>query len=74
MAETMPVVWFVPKEDYKTDPDEYQAPLYKTSDRAGVLSTTGQSTNYILSVQIPTKEHPNFWVQRAAALLTMLND
>jgi len=23
MAETMPVVWFVPKEDYKPDPEEY---------------------------------------------------
>jgi len=31
MTETMPVVWFIPKEDYKPDPDEYQAPLYKTS-------------------------------------------
>jgi len=41
MAEAMPVVWFLPKEDYRPDPDEYQAPLYKTSDRAGVLSTTG---------------------------------
>lgn len=62
MTETMPVVWFAPKEDYKPDPDEYQAPLYKTSNRAGVLSTTGQSTNYILNVQIPSKEPPSFWV------------
>jgi dynein heavy chain len=31
MQETMPVVWFIPKEDYKVDPEEYQAPLYKTS-------------------------------------------
>ena len=74
MTETMPVVWFLPKEDYKPDPDEYQAPLYKTSQRAGVLSTTGQSTNYVLNVQIPSKEPIAYWVQRAAALLSMLND
>jgi len=74
MAETMPVVWFIPKEDYKPDPDEYQAPLYKTSQRAGVLSTTGQSTNYVLNVQVPSRENPNVWIQRAAALLSMLND
>lgn len=58
MSETMPVVWFFPKEDYKPDPDEYQAPLYKTNKRQGVLSTTGQSTNYVISVQVPSKESP----------------
>ena len=74
MTETMPVVWFVPKQDFKPDPENYMAPLYKTSQRAGVLSTTGQSTNYVLNVELPTKEPPSTWVQRAAALLSMLND
>lgn len=31
MTETMPVVWFIPKMDFKPDPEEYAAPLYKTS-------------------------------------------
>lgn len=74
MTETMPVVWFIPKLDYKIDPDDYQAPLYKTSQRAGVLSTTGQSTNYVLNVALPSKEPASLWVQRAAALLSMLNN
>jgi len=33
MIETMPVIHFCPKADYKIDPEEYQAPLYKTSVR-----------------------------------------
>ena len=74
MFDTMPVILFKPVEDYKPEPEDYQAPLYKTSVRAGVLSTTGQSTNYIVSVSIPTKDAPSLWVQRAAALLCMLND
>jgi dynein heavy chain len=74
MFDTLPVVWFKPQEDYKPDNDEYHAPLYKTSIRAGVLSTTGQSTNFIIHVATPSKENPNMWVQRAAALLCMLND
>lgn len=61
MNETMPVIHFVPKEDFKMDPEDYASPLYKTSLRAGVLSTTGQSTNFVLYVAIPTKEHPDFW-------------
>ena len=33
MVETMPVVWFKPLENFKPDPEDYQAPLYKTSLR-----------------------------------------
>ena len=71
MSETMPVIWFKPVIDYKPDPEEYQAPLYKTSLRAGVLSTTGQSTNFVVHVSLPSKEPPTHWVMRAAALLCM---
>ena len=74
MVEKMPVLHFIPKEDYKIDPEDYASPLYKTSLRAGVLSTTGQSTNFVLYVAIPTKEPPDTWVQRATALLCMLDD
>jgi len=74
MFDKLPVIWFNPQEDYKMNPEEYHAPLYKTSVRAGVLSTTGQSTNFIVHVATPTTENPSLWVQRAAALLCMLND
>lgn len=71
MTESMPVIWFKPQEDYRADPDEFAAPLYKTSVRAGVLSTTGQSTNFVVHVSTPSKEPPAHWVLRAAALLCM---
>lgn len=68
-----PVFWFDPVPDYKPDPEEYSCPVYKTSVRAGVLSTTGQSTNYVLSVEVPTKLSPAHWIRRGAALLCQLN-
>ena len=40
-----PMVWLVPsvkEEEYSY----YSAPLYRTSDRRGVLSTTGHSTKF----------------------------
>lgn len=62
MIENMPVIHFIPKEEFKIDPEDYASPLYKTSLRAGVLSTTGQSTNFVLYVAIPTKDPPDMWV------------
>lgn len=48
MYNKMPLIWFKPCEDYKPDPEEYSCPVYKTSVRAGMLSTTGASTNFII--------------------------
>jgi dynein heavy chain len=52
MYNKMPLIWFKPIEDYKPDPEEYSCPIYKTSVRAGMLSTTGQSTNFIVAVEL----------------------
>lgn len=69
-----PVINFVPWRNKVANDEKYFCPLYKTSVRAGTLSTTGHSTNYVLSIELETNESPNHWVLRGAALLTMLND
>jgi len=74
MYEKCPVINFFPVQLRKKDFSKYHIPLYKTSVRAGTLSTTGHSTNYVLSIEVSTSEPPSYWILKGAALLTMLND
>eukprot|EP00961_Rhodomonas_salina_P027818 376174-Rhodomonas_salina.3 len=54
--------------------EPFPCPLYKTSTRQGSLSTTGRSTNYILSVSLPSDEAPEVWVLQGTCLLTMTDE
>eukprot|EP00960_Hanusia_phi_P037730 753088-Hanusia_phi.AAC.7 len=69
-----PCIWLKPA--YEKPPTDqktiYEAPLYKTLDRAGTLSTTGHSTNFVLMIELPTDKPQSFWIKRAAALFCAL--
>ena len=68
---SMPVIWLEPEEN-RTTPTEgvYVCPAYKTLRRAGVLSTTGHSTNFVVYIEIPTKEPQSKWIKAGVALFT----
>jgi len=51
----------------------YFCPVYKTISRFGVLSTTGHSTNYVMTIEIPTDQPQTHWVKRGAAGVASLN-
>lgn len=69
----MPVVWLIPEENHKKPNNIYICPVYKTLTRAGTLSTTGHSTNYVLAIEIPSKEPERHWVKRGVALICALD-
>lgn len=74
MNSVCPLINFFPVKDYKPNPQQYTCPFYKTSVRAGTLSTTGHSTNFVLAIEFDTMEPPAYWILKGAALLSMLND
>ncbi|OQS02753.1 dynein heavy chain, partial [Thraustotheca clavata] len=74
LFDKMPIIWLKPTKstDYKPK-DVYECPLYKTSTRAGTLSTTGHSTNFVVGLDIPSKKSQDHWIRRGCAMLCMLD-
>ena len=74
MFTEAPVIYFNPTENYSPDPYDYSMPVYKTTLRAGTLSTTGHSTNFIIFVDVPTKQKPEYWTLNGAAFICAMNN
>lgn len=50
----------------------YKCPLYKVVSRAGTLSTTGHSTNFVMEIDLPTKEKEDLWIRAGLAAFLAL--
>uniref|UniRef100_A0A670IKL0 Dynein axonemal heavy chain 1 n=1 Tax=Podarcis muralis TaxID=64176 RepID=A0A670IKL0_PODMU len=70
----MAVLWLVPVPNRKPPTKGiYLCPIYKTLTRAGTLSTTGHSTNYVIAVEIPSSKPQRHWIKRGVALICALD-
>ena len=70
----MPCILLVPTSNRKVPTSGiYNCPVYKTLTRAGTLSTTGHSTNFVFTVELPTDMSEEHWVIRAVAMLCALD-
>jgi len=79
--DDFPTMWFKPVEIEQDSIEKdkmYMCPIYKTSDRKGVLSTSGHSSNFIMYVAIShscTGHHcETFWTKRGVALISQTDD
>lgn len=69
----LPVMWLEPCQNRKKpESGFYDCPVYKTLTRAGTLSTTGHSTNFVMYVELTSDKPQGHWINRGVALFTGL--
>ena len=69
----LPPVHFLPEPNH-VKPESYHAvPLYRTTVRAGVISSLGASSNYVMSIEVPSADGSDYWLLKGAACVCALN-
>ena len=71
LVTPMPVIWLRPERtaDIPNDVIFCSVPVYKTAVRRGTLTTTGHSSNYVITINLPSLEQETYWILRGIALL-----
>lgn len=70
-----PLIWMQPIEiSKKRHFPQYLCPVYRTTERRGVLATTGHSSNFVNNVELPSDKPNDHWTRRGVAMLLSLSD
>ena len=74
LTTELPIVHLLPIANRKAPKTGfYMCPIYKTLSRFGVLSTTGHSTNFVMTIEVPSDQKQAHWIKRGVAGFAALN-
>lgn len=70
LFDSLPIILIKPGEQEKFKIEStYSCPVYKTTARRGILSTTGHSTNFVMFIEIPSTETQKHWINRGKKIV-----
>lgn len=73
LFSNLPLIHLVPEVNrVVTREGMYMCPLYKVVSRAGTLSTTGHSTNFVMFLELPSNHDENIWIVAGVAAFLAL--
>lgn len=73
LFSSFPTIHLNPVADRIADSEGiYNCPLYKVVSRTGTLSTTGHSTNFVMFMELPSKESEDIWILGGCAIFLSL--
>ena len=69
----LPLVWLFPCVNRQPPVDGiYDCPIYKVDSRAGTLSTTGHSTNFVMYIELSSDREQDIWIKAGVACFLAL--
>lgn len=69
----LPLMHLAPVIDRKKpDSGIYNCPLYRVLSRTGTLSTTGHSTNFVITLEVPSNQSHDKWMMAGVATFLAL--
>jgi hypothetical protein len=72
LFDSLPIILLKPIEMSKyVKRSTYVCPVYKTTARRGILSTTGHSTNFVMYLEIPSQKSEAHWINRGKSNTVM---
>lgn len=74
MNPLLPVIRLVPTVDLDKNDLRYNCPIYITSSRAEIISTTKYSSNFVMSILLPTDFPEDYWILKGTALITQITN
>ncbi|CCW60171.1 unnamed protein product [Phytomonas sp. EM1] len=70
----LPALHFLPEPFHEKPNESHAVPLYRTTVRAGMMSSLGASSNYVLSIEFPSDKSSDYWLLKGAACVCALNN
>jgi dynein heavy chain len=69
----IPLILLLPQMDRVTPKEGiYNTPVYKVLSRSGTLSTTGHSTNFVMMMELPSRDSQDKWIKAGVAAFLSL--